>query len=152
MVSLLIVRPHEDSIRTRVLALLEKAGLSTQNPQVVPPGTSDDEVLLAVTRLAPSALLIPLHAHHDADKRLVNGLTVAQRIEHECPALARCPIFVPTTPMGMATLELALARPPGEGGLSEGLEARLLPLPIDELESPELLSRTREHLGRFPAL
>lgn len=139
-VTLLIVRPHRAQIRERVLALLARLGIDTDDPTILPPGTSDDEALRAMRRDRPSALLIPLHAHRDKQGRLLNGLGLAQRIDEQFPDQVDMPIFMPASPMGMATLELALARAPGDGGLSPRLRRRLVPVPLDSLDDIGLVT------------
>ena len=144
---LLIVRPHKDQIRERVLTLLARLGIDTTDPVILPAGTSDEQAIRHIQRDPPSALLIPLHAHRDEQGRLLNGLELARRVDAEFPGLSAVPIFMPASPMGLATLELALARPSGDGGLSPGLRRRLLPLPLDRLGDVSLQASIKTTLS-----
>lgn len=66
-----VVRPYGPSIRGRVFALLERAGLVIREADVIPKGTSDESVIERLGRKVPEILLIPFHAHRDGARQRV---------------------------------------------------------------------------------
>jgi len=138
---LLVVRPHGERVRERVLSLLGRAGIRTLGAEVLPAGTPDGRALAAIRARAPLALLIPLHAHRTAEGELVNGIQLAERIDSELPAVASVPIFMPASAFGMSTLELAMARDQDAGGPSDALRRRLIPIPIETRSMSRACSR-----------
>ena len=135
---LLIVRPHVHSIRERVLKFLTSVGVDTRDPVVLPAGTPNKVVIDTIAAGSFGALLIPMHAHRSEQGDLLDGLSLARRIDAEA-VQEGVPIFMPATAFGTSTLELALARGPESGGLSEHLRARLIPLPLDHLQERALV-------------
>jgi len=75
-----VVRPYGRSIRQRVFALLERAGLVVQEADVIPKGTSDESVLERLRERPPEILLIPFHAHRDEHGESLNGIAIAERL------------------------------------------------------------------------
>jgi hypothetical protein len=125
---LVVVRPYPARIRSRVLRVLEEAGLRAASEDVLPAATPDDEVLHALRPAPGLVLLIPFHAHRDREGGSVNGLDLIRRIREEVPALERTPIVCPISDVGLAAAGLMLTR------LDEALFARVLFLYEDELD------------------
>ena len=104
--TMMVVRPYHSTMRTRVFALLESAGLCSAGAQRVEPGTPDDDALAAIVEARPDVLLIPFHAHRDQAGNRLDGLTLSGRL-HLLPDAPQAPILMPITPMASASLRLA---------------------------------------------
>jgi len=112
---------------------------------IIPPKTSDDEVLRELRGTAARTLLVPFHAHRDAAGVLVNGLEILQRLDDECPAHRESVMFMPISAMGMSSVTLMLSRDTESDGLAEQVRKRTLFMPEEELDRPGMSARVREH-------
>jgi hypothetical protein len=91
-----VVRPYGEAIRKKVFAILESCGLNVAQKHVIPPSTSDPEVLSILRSRPGHVLLLPFHGHLDATKKIVNGISLFRKIRDELPELAaRAPVLMP---------------------------------------------------------
>lgn len=143
--SVTVVRPYEASIRERVFPTLIASGLTIAPNRIIPTGMSDDDVMLMLKAWSHDVLLIPFHGHTDQSQRVVNGLTLAKRIEAELPQLSPCPIIMPVDRPSTALVEKLLE---GEW-IGRRLRDRMFLLPEDDLDRAGLEGRILRHVRRF---
>lgn len=135
---LTVVRPYDASIRAKVFACLEAAGLKPRQEDIIAQGVSDAEVIALLRRRQGHALLIPFHPHRDKDRRSVNGVTLYQTLCKGLPELQKTPVFMPVE-KGMSSLVRKLVQ-------LRGADTVLI---IEEEElgrTDRVASRIRSHL------
>lgn len=140
-----VVRPYGPSIRGRVFALLERAGLVIREADVIPKGTSDERVIERLGKKVPEILLIPFHAHRDEHGEDVNGIAVAERLTAALPSLALVPILMPASTVALPAARLKLS-PLGHHPLSDDLRARILLLDESALDREETVAAILRHV------
>jgi len=144
----IVVRPYPARIRRKVFGILRSVGLSIVDADIIAAGTSDDEVMARLAREGPcAALLVPFHAHRDANGDLVNGLEVLRRLPGEAPRLVDTAVFCPISRMGRAAADLMLTRSKESGGLDRAELSKVLFLHEGDLDAPEIGDRVRRHVG-----
>lgn len=139
------VRPYGAHIRTRVFALLERAGVTVAERDVIPKGTSDDDVIQALRTRRARVLLVPFHAHRDEQGRNVNGIDIVLRIVSELPNFDRVPIIMPISASASAAANLRLEAEDSVA-IPKSVRDRILVIDEADLDRPELLARLASHL------
>lgn len=139
------IRPYGPHIRARVFALLERAGVTVAERDVIPKGTSDDDVIRALRTRRARVLLVPFHAHRDDAGRSVNGIDIVLRVVSELPNFERVPIVMPVSSSASAAANLRL-RAEDEGAIPKSVRDRIFVIDETDLDHPELLTRLADHL------
>jgi hypothetical protein len=139
------IRPYGPNIRTRVFALLERAGVMVAERDVIPKGTSDDDVIEALRTRRARVLLAPFHAHRDDQGRNVNGVDTVLRVVSELPNFERVPIIMPVSSSALAAANLRLEAQ-GSGAIPKSVRDRIFVIDEAELDQPALLARLVGHL------
>lgn len=140
-----VVRPYGPSIRRRVFALLERAGLVVREADVIPKGTSDESVLERLRERPPEILVIPFHAHRDERGEGLNGIAVAEHLAAALPSLARVPILMPASTVALPGARLKLS-PLGHRPLNDALRERILLIDEAALDQPETVAAILHHV------
>ena len=141
-----VVRPYGRQIRERVFALLERAGLSPREQDVIPKGTDDEQVVATLRRLRPDVLVIPFHAHRDGHGETVNGLDLIERLLEEAPELSSLPILMPASMTALPAAHLRLS-PLAPRPLPERVRSRILLIDESDLDAPGLADAIRDHVS-----
>ena len=115
--------------------MLSEAGFDIRG--VVRAGTRDEDALQAVSRSGERRLVLPFHAHRDDHGSVADGLTLARRVVEIVPG-AR--ILMPVSSFGAAAVSIATT--------AGTLPRCVLLLPEEDLGSPGLAERVREHLEK----
>ncbi len=145
MPAVTVVRPYAHKIRNQVFPLLHKAGLHIAEHDIIAPKVSDDEVIDILRQRHPTVLLVPFHAHVDERGQYVNGIDLLERLQTELPKLIGVPVIMPTSSMGLSTVNLRLsAHAPHP--LSNELRDSIFVLDEKRLADPELIHAVREHV------
>lgn len=144
---LMVVRPYLARVRTRVFALLRSAGLDPADALRVEMGPPDDEAIAAIIEADPDVLLVPFHAHRDAEGNRLDGLTLCGRL-HETAGASLAPVLMPITPMASASLRLMAGSGERAALFTELLERRILVLPEDEVDEHETIPQVMAFLRR----
>ena len=139
------IRPYGAHIQTRVLALLERAGVMVAERDVIPKGTSDDDVIQALRTRRARVLLAPFHAHRDDQGRNVNGIDIVLRVANELPSFERVPIIMPVSSSASAAAKIRLEAE-GSGAIPKSVRDRLFVIDEADLDHPKLLSQLTSHL------
>lgn len=100
-----VVRPYGEAIRKQVFAILKNCGLSLEPKNVIPVATSDAEVIKILKNRLDHVLLIPFHGHLDANKKIVNGITLYRQIRDAVPELSDNPVLMPVDSKSAAVVE-----------------------------------------------
>lgn len=140
-----VVRPYGDAVRVRVFALLERAGLRIRDENVIPPRTSDEEVIERLRGRRPEVMLIPFHAHRDADGAVVNGIDLVDKLMRELPELVGTPVLMPVSLVGLAGARLRLSAT-ATTPLPEEVRASVLLLDESRLGEEGLAEVVTEHV------
>lgn len=140
-----VVRPYGRQIRERVFAVLERAGLSPHEEDVIPKGTEDQEVVERLRRQKPEVLLIPFHAHRAGNGETLNGLDLVERLNKDLPDLANVPILMPASVAALPAAHLRLS-PLAPRPLSDHVRHRILVIDESKLDAPELVDVIRQHV------
>ena len=138
------IRPYGVHIRTRVFALLERAGVTVAERDVIPKGTSDDDVIQALRTRRARVLLAPFHAHRDDQGRNVNGIDIVLRVVSELPNFERVPIM-PVSSSASAAANLRLEAE-GSAAIPKSVRDRLFVIDEADLDEPKLLAHLTSHL------
>ena len=120
------VRPYPARIRSRVFETLERIGATVES--AVEPGVSDDSAMRTLAGVRADVLLIPFHAHRDANGDVVHGLTLIERLRTGDDLHSRTPILCPISNVGLAAAGLMTSR------VEEDLLDRVLFIYEDELD------------------
>jgi hypothetical protein len=139
---LMVIRPHDDKIRKPVFEVLSKLGVNTDDAEILKSGTSNEEALAKIKRHRPVALLIPFHPERTSSGIIVDGLSLARRVDDNLEELRNVKIYMPANAWGRSSIELALALDPDSAnGVSARLRKRLYIINIEKLDDPELYKR-----------
>ena len=141
-----VVRPYGRQIRERVFALLDRAGLSPREEDVIPKGTDDEQVVATLRRQRPDVLVIPFHAHRDGRGETVNGLDLIERLLEEAPELSSLPILMPASMTALPAAHLRLS-PLAPRPLPERVRSRILLIDESDLDAPGLADAIRDHVS-----
>lgn len=144
-----VIRPYGLSIRQRVFALLERAGLAVRSADVVPKGTTDEDVIHLLKGRPPEILLVPFHAHRDGRGEIVNGLDLLERLAGSVP-LERVPVIMPVSAMALPAAHLKLS-PSSAQPFDVNLRSNVLLLDESELDHPESVAAVVQHVRRHEA-
>jgi hypothetical protein len=140
-----IVRPYDEALRDRLLALLAAVGVRASEDDSLAPGCSDDEVVAEVERRGSRVLVIPFRQPANGAERR-NGIVLLQRLERETASAGRVPVLLPVTPFGAGAARLLLGESNPDETLSRSTRHRVLMLAEVELEQPAVVSLVRMHL------
>ncbi len=144
---IVVVRPYRARMRSRVFAALEQAGLKMDGATEIPQGTPDDETRERIVQADPDVLLVPFHAHRDAQGNRLDGLTLC-RLLHETATAPSAPVLMPVTRMAMASLRLMSVSGPHAALHRTLLDGKILTLADDEVDLAPTPARIMAHLRR----
>lgn len=145
LAQVVIIRPYQKTIRARVRACLERAGL-TWTHHVVAPGTPDIDAFSFLRLHTDKVLLIPFHAHHDAAGNRINGVSLLEMIFARGTTFTDIPILMPASGAGLAAARLLLSR------VDNAQRNRVMVLPEDQLDDADLPDMIRKHCQDFGVL
>jgi hypothetical protein len=137
-----VVRPYGPRIRERMFQLLTDAGARVGAESVVPAGTSDEEAVAAVIRLAHPILLVPFHGQRDASGRATDGLKLLRMLRQELGGAFPWRVLMPVSNVARAALTLEFA----SGQVPSDIEQATLVIDEADLSSPTLADRIRSHI------
>ena len=137
-----VVRPYGSRIRSQVFPLFERAGLTIDPEDVVPPRTADDDAIRMVRASANRVLLVPFHGHRDASGDRVDGLAFLRRL-HAASTGFRWKVVMPVSSFARAGVTLSI----GRGTVPEELLSQILFLYDDELDDPGQAQRIERHVA-----
>ena len=134
-----VVRPYDEAIRRRVFGILEQAGLSIGERDIIAPGVSNEEVLEQLEWCRDHTLLIPFHAHRDESGKSLNGVSLYREVRDRWPHLRDNPVLMPVEDAS-ANVVRKLLEIQGSG--------RVLVISANELDDPDAVAeRVRDHVA-----
>jgi hypothetical protein len=139
----LAVRPYHERIRERVFLALQRAGCAISLSDVIRAGTSDDEAVTRVLASSHRVLLVPFHAHKDAQGRPVDGVQFVTKLAARAKAW-RWRVLMPVSPYAAPAVSMAMSAAAPGSPLARG---EVLFMPEAELDDPELPAKIRKHVG-----
>lgn len=137
------VRPYRRAVRDKVFDLLERVACFVRDEDVIPAGTSDAHAVARVLAARERVLVVPFHAHRDANGQMLDGMSFVRALADASQHRFRWQIIMPVTGQGAAGLELA--RSGSTQLLDPEVERSLLTLDGAALENPA----TEARLERF---
>jgi len=143
----LIVRPYPTRMRTRVFTLLHSAMLDMNSGRQIPAGTSDADAIEGIMETKPDVLLVPFHAHRDAQGQRLDGLTLCGKL-YGILGASPIPVLMPVTPMAGASLRLMTHTGKHADLYRDLLERHILLVPDGEVDEHETIPRVVAHLRR----
>lgn len=140
-----LVRPHDELLRQRLLALLKEIGIEATGEDVLPCELGDDEVVAALRRRGSELLVIPFRQPGENGRR-THGVDLLQRLERELPETAGLPVLLPVSVFSAGHARLMLGESNPDDTLSRRTRHRILMLLEDELAEPQSAELLRMHL------
>lgn len=142
--SAIAVRPYRRGIRDKVFELLERVGCFIREEDVIVAGTSDEDAVRRVVSAMPRILLVPFHAHRDAEGRMLDGMSFLRALADASGADFRWRVVMPVSGQGAASL--ALTRSGSTMLLEPEVESAILTLEESQLADPATESRLERFL------
>ncbi|MCX4242847.1 PleD family two-component system response regulator [Paraliomyxa miuraensis] len=142
------VRPYWSRIRTRMVAMMDRAGLYVDEDLKVENGTPDEDAIQQILDTDPDVLLVPFNAHRDAEGKPLDGLTLCRRLS-ETTGARPLPVLMPVSSMGAAILRLMSTTGVHAAAYADLLADRILVLEEDTLDDPEVPARVVAHVRRI---
>lgn len=134
------LRPYTPRLRERVFHCIRISGLDILDKDLVPSGTSDEEIVSLLRQHSLAPLLVPFNAHRTDEGGVLTGVDLIERIDRELPAWRQVPILMPVSMFGASAAILRLAQMPDEP------RRRVLAFFEDDLDDPDLPMRIWFHV------
>lgn len=142
----LVVRPYDERIRSRVFHAMEQAGGSFSDEDQIPTGTGDEQAIQWVLRHPARILLVPFHGHRAEDGHSLDGLHFLVRLHQAASGTFPWRVVMPYSRFAAAAVDLRVRSRNYEREYPRELREALLLLSEDDLDRPDVATRIAAHL------